>query len=177
MPKDKEQIKQQCKDIYLVNIKNLVPYKDNPNKHTDEQIDVLCRCIRYNGFRDPLVVQKGTGIIVSGEGRWLAAKKLGMEKVPVSYQEFDSEAQLYAHVNAANGVAKQSHIDYGQVNDKIGDLGPDFDLDVLGLPNFKIDVADKMENLDLDLDRKIKSSIVTCPSCQHRFDPDDKIKE
>lgn len=115
------------------------------NKHTPEQIERLCKLIEYQSFRDPLIVQKGTNIIAAGHGRWEAAKKMGMEKVPVTYQEFENEAQFYAFVASHNAIASWAKLDLAMVNVEMIDFGPDFDVDMLGIKDFVIEPIEKYE--------------------------------
>lgn len=125
--------------ITMVNIDKLVPYADNPNDHSEAQIDRLCDLIQETGFRTPVIAQKGTSIIASGHGRVMAAKKLGMEKVPVVYQEFKNEAEFYAYVVADNAIGEWSSLDFGKINEKFVDFGPDFNVSMMGFKNFEID--------------------------------------
>ena len=92
--------------IELVSVDALIPYPKNMHNHPPEQIERLCKLIEYQGFRTPLVVQLGTNLIVAGHGRLEAAKKLGIERVPVTYQKFDDEAQLYAFMVSDNAIGK-----------------------------------------------------------------------
>lgn len=128
----------------MVSVDALIPHPKNMHNHPPEQIERLCKLIEYQGFRTPLTVQKGTNLIVTGHGRLMAAKKLGMEKVPVTYQEFDDEAQLYAHIVADNAIGKDTWatLDLSQINLDIQDLGPELDIDMLGLKDFHIEPMD-----------------------------------
>jgi hypothetical protein len=133
------------KAIEFVKTKDLIPYSRNMHKHSPEQIDRLISLIEYQGFRDPLIVQKGTNIIAAGHGRYLAAIKMGLREVPVIFQEFDNAAQFYAFVVSHNAIGKDAwaELDLSEVNNDIGDLGPDFDIDMLGLKDFSIDPLEK----------------------------------
>jgi DNA modification methylase len=133
--------------IEMVDVNSLIPYQKNMNQHTPEQIDRLVKLIEYQGFRDSIIVQKGTNIIAAGHGRVLAAKKMGMNLVPVTYQEFESEAQFYAFVVSHNAIAKDSwaSLDLSAVNTEMLDLGPDFDIDMLGIKDFVIEPIEKFE--------------------------------
>lgn len=128
--------------IDMVSVNELIPHPKNMHEHPSEQIDRLCKIIEYQGFRTPLTVQKGTNLIVTGHGRLMAAKQLGMSEVPVSYQEFDSEEMLYAHVVADNAIGKDTwaSLDLSKIN-----------VDMLGLKDF---VVEPMDNLTGDEDRK-----------------------
>jgi hypothetical protein len=130
--------------IELVSVGSLINHPKNNNKHSAEQIERLAKLIEYQGFRNPLVVQKGTNLIVAGHGRLEAAKKLGMKQVPVIYQGFDSEAQLYAYLTSDNAIASWAELDLSMVNSEMLDLGPDFDVDMLGIKDFVIEPSEGM---------------------------------
>lgn len=138
-------MKIQSDKIELVSVKSLINHPKNNNKHSTEQIERLTKLIEYQGFRNPLVVQKGTNLIVAGHGRLEAAKKLGMKEVPVTYQEFDSEAQLYAYLTSDNAIHSWSELDLSMVNSEMLDFGPDFDIDMLGIKDFVIEPIEKFE--------------------------------
>src|SRR5690554_5595895 len=96
--------------ITWVDINELKPHKDNSNRHPKEQIERLAKIINYQGFRSPIVVSNLSGFIVSGHGRLEAAKKLGLTKVPVSYQDFEDAKMELAHLNADNAIALWAEI-------------------------------------------------------------------
>lgn len=150
-------------EIEIVSIDSLIPYQKNMNRHTPEQIEKLIELIKYQGFRDPLIVQKGTGIVVAGNGRLEAAKKMGMKNVPVTYQEFENEAQLYAFVvshNAINSSNWGGGLDLAQINTDIVDIGPDLDLELLGIKDFVLEPIEKsVPQADEDDVPKVKSAI------------------
>jgi len=137
--------------IELVSINSLVPHPKNMNKHSPDQIDRLSRLIEYQGFRNPIVVQVGTNLVVAGHGRIDAARKLGIKQVPVTYQEFESEAQLYAYMTSDNAIASWAELDLSMVNSEMLDMGPDFDIDMLGIKDFAIEPIEKFDaNGDAD---------------------------
>lgn len=146
-----------CADGSLINPKELKPHPKNRNKHSDEQIDRLCKILEYQGWRYPIKVSKRSGFITSGHGRVLAALKLGLDSVPVSYQDYDSDDQEYADVQSDNAIASWSELDLSGINLDIQDMGPDFDIDLLGIDNFKVDVAEKKKKEKL------------CPECGHTW--------
>lgn len=141
------------------NIDKLIPSPKNPNKHPAEQIERLAEIIRYQGFRSPIVVSNRTGHIVVGHGRLEAAKKLGLTKVPVSYQDFTDWDQEYAHMVADNAIADWADLDVGQIKEEISNLG-DLDIDLLGMKELEFDEpAEKKESEDKEAELK------TCPNC------------
>lgn len=70
---------------------------------------------------------------------------MGMEKVPVTYQEFENEAQFYAFVASHNAIASWAKLDLAMVNVEMIDFGPDFDVDMLGIKDFVIEPIEKYE--------------------------------
>lgn len=125
------------KKIELVNPKELCYHSKNMNKHSKEQIDRLIKLIEYQGFRVPVIVQMGTNLVVAGNGRLEAALKMKLKEIPVIYQEFDSEAQLYSFMTSDNAIASWAELDLEKINTEILSFD-DFDMELLGLKNFSI---------------------------------------
>jgi hypothetical protein len=146
----------QAKEIQVVDIDSLVLNPKNNNKHPKEQIERLSKLIQYQGFRNPVVVSKRTGFVLAGHGRIEAAKLAGLKEVPVMYQEFESEAQEYAYLTSDNAIALWAELDLSAVNTEMLDLGPDFDVDMLGIKDFVIDLN---EEDDDKYTRKVESPI------------------
>lgn len=145
-----------------VNIKDLKPHPKNRNKHPKDQIERLAEILKYQGWRYPIKVSKLSGFITSGHGRLMAAKLLKETHVPVVYQEYVDETQEYADLTADNSVASWSELELGMVNLDIIDLGPDFDVDLLGIKDFTIEVADKFME-------KEPIKLLQCPNCGEQF--------
>jgi DNA modification methylase len=133
------------KEIQIVDIASLVPNPKNNNKHPPEQIERLAQLIKYQGFRNPLVISNRSGFVLCGHGRIEAAKKAGLNKVPVMFQDFDNEAQEYAYLTSDNAIASWAELDLSAVNMEMLDLGPDFDIDMLGIKDFAIEPIEKFE--------------------------------
>jgi len=145
-------LKIQSEKIEMINVGELIPHPKNCNQHTQEQIKMLERLIEYQGFRVPLIVQKGTNLVVAGHGRLQAAKSLGMDVVPVIFQEFESEAQLYAYLVSDNSINAKDWgggLDLSAINSELQDLGPEFNIEMLGIRDFEIEPLDGvMPDLD-----------------------------
>ena len=158
-----------CSHDALVEPHKLVPNPKNPNTHTDKQIKRLSKIIDYQGQRSPIVVSNQTGFIIVGHGRLEAMKKLGAGSVAVSYQDFENEAQEYAHMTADNAIGEWSKLDFGSINEEVGDLGPELDLDFLGIKDFKVDAADEDGLPEGDVDPDGLKTENTCPKCGYEF--------
>lgn len=145
-----QEIKIHCLFDEMVKPSKLKKHPKNRNKHPKEQIERLAKILTYQGFRYPIKVSKLSGFITSGHGRLEAAKLMKLTDVPVVYQEYESDEQEYADVQSDNAIASWSELDLSDINTDIQDLGPDFDIDLLGIKNFTIDVAEKEELTDPD---------------------------
>ena len=55
-----------CAHDKLVDVTTLVPNPKNPNTHPDNQIQLLGRIIRQQGWRAPITVSNRSGFIVKG---------------------------------------------------------------------------------------------------------------
>jgi ParB-like chromosome segregation protein Spo0J len=108
-----------CAHDKIVDIKKLIPNPRNPNTHPEDQIALLAQIIRQTGWRAPITVSTASGYVVKGRGRLLAAKSLGLKRVPVDYQNYASEAEEYADPLADNRIAELAEIDRQQLADHL----------------------------------------------------------
>lgn len=132
------------KKIELVDIDKIVPNPKNNNKHPEEQIERLAKLIKHNGFRVPVIVSNRSGFLICGHGRVAAAKKIGLEKVPVSYQDFKDEAEEYQFLTADNAIAAWAEIDKAQLLEDLKEFELD-DIELLGLEDFEIPDIEELE--------------------------------
>lgn len=162
----------QCKYDELVNVDELKPYPKNRNKHSKEQIERLSKILIYQGVRAPIVVSKLSGCIVKGHGTLEAIKKNSWLKAPIVYQNFDNEEQEYAFVQSDNAIASWAELDLSGINSDLGDLGPEFDLDLLGLKDFVLDPSELTEKTGaLELSEQDFQEFNTkCPKCGFEYD-------
>jgi len=137
-----------CLHDALVSVKELKPNPLNRNSHPKDQIERLAKILEYQGWRYPIKVSKRSGLITSGHGRLEAAKLLKWKEVPVSFQDYDSEEQEYADTVSDNSIASWSELDLSGINSDLTDLGPDFDIDLLGINNFTLDASEKIEEVN-----------------------------
>lgn len=163
-----------CSYTEMVRIDEVMPHPKNPNRHSKEQIERLAEIIKYQGFRHPIIVSKLSGFIVAGHGRLAAAMKLDLKEVPVDYQEFDSEDSEYAFLVSDNAIADWADLDFSMINSHIPDFSPDFNIDLLGIKDFKIDVNfdPGTESDQGKLDEK-QPLDVQCPNCAEVFNAHD----
>lgn len=160
-----------CTYDKLVPISELQLDPDNRNQHPEEQIVRLAEILAYQGWRYPVKVSKQTGIVRSGHGRISAAILNQWDKVPVNFQDYDTPEQEYADAIADNAIATWAELDLSAINSDIGNLGPDFEVNLLGVENLEpinIETAPPPEtkntNAELDIDA-FDNFQHTCPKC------------
>lgn len=94
--------------VDIWDIERIAPYEKNAKIHSPEQVEKLANNIREFGWDQPIVVD-GSGVIIKGHGRHLAAKHLGLKKVPVVVRDDLTEAQVKAARLADNRVASTNY--------------------------------------------------------------------
>lgn len=88
-------------------IGSLTPYTNNPRKHPEKQLVKLAASIRQFGFAMPVLVDED-GVVIVGEARIAAAKRVGLNEVPVLVAHYWSAAQVRAYRLADNKLAELS---------------------------------------------------------------------
>lgn len=164
-------MKIKCAHTDVVDIETLVPHPRNANKHSEKQLKLLAKIMKHQGWRHPVTVSKRSGFVVAGHGRIEAARINEWEKIPVDFQEFETEADEYAHLIADNKIAELSEVDMGMINEDALKLGEDFDFDLLGIPDFGEvkDVNNTGEELDIQSFDNFQHE---CPKCGFEWNDD-----
>lgn len=122
---------------------NLILDPRNPRQHSQKQVNQIADSIREFGFVMPVVIDD-TSKVVIGHGRVLAARKLGMPRVPVVEIRHLSPAQLKALRIADNRLAQHAHWDeqlLGESFLELKELDLEFDLSITGFSLPEIDLA------------------------------------
>lgn len=95
--------------IIYKDITEVTPYINNP-RHNERGVDKVAASIREFGFKVPIILD-GTGCIVAGHTRILAAQQLGLRTIPCVVADDLTEAQIKAFRIADNKVAEFSSWD------------------------------------------------------------------
>ena len=88
-----------------VDIEKIRPYENNAKVHPQGQVDRLAKSMQEFGFVSPCLIDKENNLI-AGHGRLMAAKQIGMEKIPCVYVEGLTEAQKKAYILADNKLSE-----------------------------------------------------------------------
>jgi DNA modification methylase len=124
--------------IKEIEVSKLIPYANNSRTHDDAQVAQLAASIKEFGFRNPILVD-GVGII-AGHGRLMAARKLGLDKVPTIDCSDMTETQKKAYIIADNKLALNSGWDTNLLSLELEQLDADgFNLELLGFDSKELD--------------------------------------
>lgn len=140
--------KQDLKVVYR-DVSELIPYARNARTHSDEQIERIAASIKEFGWTNPILIDGESGII-AGHGRILAARKLGIEKVPTIELSGLTEAQKRAYIIADNRLALDAGWDEEMLKLEFAELEKEgFELSKTGFSD------EEINEMMADLDREV----------------------
>lgn len=129
-------------------VADLIPFANNARTHSDDQVALIAGSIREFGFNNPVLVDGANGVI-AGHGRLLAARKLGLDKVPVIELGHLSDAQKRAYILADNKLAERAGWDAELLSLELGDLSElGVELDGLGFDGRELDALLSLQDVD-----------------------------
>lgn len=85
-------------------VEELVPYTRNARTHSKQQIQSIANSMKAFGWTNPILID-GTGGIIAGHGRVLAAVQLKLKRVPCIELAGLTEQQRQAYILADNQLA------------------------------------------------------------------------
>ena len=122
-----------CAHDKIVPVAEVKPNPKNPNQHSEEQIELLAKIIKTQGWRAPVTVSTLSGLVVRGHGRLMAAQHLGLDCVPVDFQQYSCYDAELADLLADNKIAELAEIDSKMLAEVFQDINPDaIDMDITG---------------------------------------------
>lgn len=107
--------------IEMMDISELVPYKNNAKLHPQEQIDQIKSSIQQFGNNDPIAIDKDN-VIIEGHGRMLALEQLGHKEVPVIKLGHLSDEQRKAYTLVHNQLTMNSGFDLELLKIELDDI-------------------------------------------------------
>ena len=113
--------KQGIPRVVMTRVGDLTPYARNARTHSDAQVAQIAASIKEFGWTNPILVDGEKGLI-AGHGRLAAARKLGMEEVPVIELTHLSETQKKALILADNKLALNAGWDAELLNLELEEL-------------------------------------------------------
>lgn len=146
----------------LVDVSRLIPYANNARTHSDAQVAQIAASIKEFGFLSPIIIS-GDDTIICGHGRFYAALKLGLKKVPCIREEYLTEAQRKAYVIADNKLSLNAGWDEELLAVELSDLQDEaFDLSLTGFSDEELaDLlrTDDAVDDDFDVDDELEKPV------------------
>lgn len=118
-------------EISMRLVEELLPYAKNSRNHSDGQVETLAKNIKRFGWTNPVLVADSG--IIAGHGRILAAKKLGLVRVPcidLSHLSADDRRALVISDNRIAEMATWSLEDLKVETDYLREVGFDLEADL-----------------------------------------------
>ena len=109
-------------EVVYLSPDELTPYENNTRKHTPEDIEQIKESILAFGFLDPVGIWGSNNLIVEGHGRQIAAKELGLEKVPCIRLDHLTDTQRRDYAIRHNRTAELSGWDFGKLEEEVARL-------------------------------------------------------
>jgi len=120
----------------LVKLSKLKPDTRNARLHDERNIEEIKRSLVDNEQYAPLIVQRSTGKILAGNGRYTAMKQLDWQECYVTYIDCTDEEAIKIAL-ADNRTSELAEWDFATLKDLMQELGPE--PDVAGWSNEEIE--------------------------------------
>lgn len=134
------EIEIRCAHDEVVPLVELKPNPRNPNMHPPEQLALLAKIIKTQGWRNPIVVSNRSGLITKGHARLEAAKIIGAESAPIDRQDYATEQDEVADMIADNRIAELADADRSLLRELMEELDTGaFDMDLTGFDNLALE--------------------------------------
>jgi len=161
--------------IVYMRPEELTPYEHNARKHAPEDVEAIKASIReLGGFNDPIGVWGPDNIIVEGHGRLIAAKEMGLERVPCIRLDHLTDEQRRAYALAHNKTAELSEWDFaGKLEEELAAMEiAGFDMAAFGFEDLgDHEFGSDDSYLKEQTEPKTKGGkTCTCPQCGFTFE-------
>ena len=158
---------EQKTQYYLADISSLIPYARNSRTHTEAQVAQVAASIKEFGFLNPVIIAEDNTIL-AGHARVLAARKLGLDKIPCIKAANLTDAQKRAYIIADNKLSLNAGWDEDLLAVEISDLKAEsFDLSLLGFDEdelgrlFRDEAEGNVKEDEFDIDAELEKPAIT----------------
>ena len=159
-------------EIELVALDDLIPDKSNTKKHPEKNLDVIKGSLKKWNQVEPLVVQKSTGVIIGGNGRYEVMKQLGWTECNVIYVDV-TNTEAAALSITLNRSSELGEWDQMALPDVLKGLQTDgFDLGEIGFDASdmaEFEIPDSAMGKEFDESAADDVKFLECPECGHKW--------
>lgn len=107
-------------NVQEIAVSELIPYENNPRNNL-LAVDAVAESIRNFGFKVPIVIDS-ENVIVCGHTRLMAAKKLGLDKVPCIVADDLTDEQIKAFRLADNKTAELAEWETDKLQKELSEI-------------------------------------------------------
>jgi ParB/RepB/Spo0J family partition protein len=135
--------------VKIIDIDKIYPYTNNPKEHPEKQINKIASSIKNFGFTVPIIIDNQNEII-SGHGRYKAAQKLELDKIPCIVRDDLNAAQIKAFRITDNKIAK-SNWDQELLMIELGELEEaDINIELTGFDEEEIENLSNVQEMSIE---------------------------
>ena len=165
--------------IEQLKLDKIKEYQNNAKLHPEWQVQQIANSIEKFGFNDPIAIDRDNTII-EGHGRYLAAKLLKLDAVPVIKLDHLSDSERKAYIIAHNKLTTSTGFDEETLAREINSIienqiidFEDFGVDISFIDKIEksVDISDFMDSTQdrkkeqSEQENKPESPIKLCPHC------------
>lgn len=159
--------------VEIVPIDSVQPHPRNAREHDLGAIDTS---IARLGLYLPVVVQRSTGYVIAGSGRWHVLKARGETEIPVRFEDY-TDAEAVAVLVGDNWIAQRGRNLDPELLELFQELQAEAELfkaagvEEDDLIDLEREVAELDRPLKLDSRKMVKKKrTIECPECGHKFE-------
>jgi len=135
--------------VKIIDIDKIYPYTNNPKEHPEKQINKIASSIKNFGFTVPIIIDNQNEII-AGNGRYKAAQKLELDKIPCIVRDDLNAAQIKAFRITDNKIAK-SNWDQELLMIELGELEEaDINIELTGFDEEEIENLSNVQEMSIE---------------------------
>jgi ParB-like chromosome segregation protein Spo0J len=152
--------------IEHIDQKDLHLNDENVNVHNSKSLEKIANSLKEFGFINPIVIDDNN-IVIAGNGRLEASRRLKIDSIPCIRAKHLSEVQLRAFAIADNRVAEESFFADDLLKGALEELeNANYNLDVLGFDSVEIENIFNFEHeLETEEPTSKDKEEKVCPHC------------
>ena len=123
-----------------ITLDKLIPDPENPRTHDGRNLEAIESSLREHGQVEPLLVQKSTKMVIAGNGRMMAMKRLGWEQCHVVMLDVDDTQarKLSIQLNRTGELAGWDEATLTKHLQALGEMA-EFEIEAMGFDSNELD--------------------------------------
>lgn len=164
-------MKEEKREIVYKSLDEIKPYERNA-RNNDNAVDSVANSVKQFNFNVPITVDKN-GVIVSGHTRYKAAKKLGLERVPVIVLDDLTDDEIKAYRLADNKTGELANWDLVQLDEELESI-LNIDMEDYGFDLDEFDMEDEDYSISSDEDNHTTNTTKHVKMCGYDIEITDE---